>query len=96
MSLCPPPTSEWSPANQSCSLSRELSATVQIVGLKALEPGPEGFLRQLGGGQRVLDDVEPDLSPSRYPEKVYFWKRLSQSIDAMRKVAMYRRLRRSA
>ena len=46
--------------------------------------------------ERVLSDVEPDLSRSRYPEKVYFWKRLSQNVDAKRKVAMYRRLRRSA
>lgn len=46
--------------------------------------------------ERVLDSVEPDMSPSRYPERVYFWKRLSQNIDARRKVAMYQRLRRSA
>ena len=46
--------------------------------------------------EKVLTGVEPDMSPSRYPEKVYFWKRLSQNIDAMRKVAKYRRLRRSA
>ncbi len=45
--------------------------------------------------EKVLEGVDPDLSPSRYPEKVYFWKRLSQNIDAKRKVAMYRRLRRS-
>lgn len=45
--------------------------------------------------EKVLDGVEPDLSKSRYPEKVHFWKRLSQNIDAKRKVAMYRRLRRS-
>ena len=49
-----------------------------------------------GDWERVLDDVEPDRSRSRYPEKVYFWKRLSQNIDARRKIAMYRRLRRSA
>ncbi len=46
--------------------------------------------------EKVLEGVEPDMSRSRYPEKVYFWKRLSQNIDAKRKVAMYRRLRRSA
>ena len=45
--------------------------------------------------EKVLDGVEPDLSKGRYPEKVHFWKRLSQNIDAKRKVAMYRRLRRS-
>lgn len=46
--------------------------------------------------ERVLDSVEPDLSRSRYPEKVYFWSRISQHINALRKVAMYRRKRRSA
>ena len=49
-----------------------------------------------GDWEKVLEGVEPDMSRSRYPEKVYFWKRLSQNIDAKRKVAMYRRLRRSA
>ena len=46
--------------------------------------------------ERVLEDVEPDLSRSRYPEKLYFWSRVSQYLDALRKVAMYRRRRRSA
>jgi len=46
--------------------------------------------------ERVLDDVEPDFSRSRYPEKVYFLSRISQRINALRKVAMYRRKRRSA
>ena len=46
--------------------------------------------------EKVLAGVEPDMSRSRYPEKVYFWRRLSQNIDALRKVAKYRRLRRSA
>ena len=49
-----------------------------------------------GEWERVLDSVEPDLSRSRYPEKVYFWARISQYINALRKVAMYRRNRRSA
>ena len=49
-----------------------------------------------GDWERVLVDVKPDMSRGRYPEKVYFWKRLSQNIDAKRKIAMYRRLRRSA
>jgi len=49
-----------------------------------------------GDWEKVLEGVEPDMSPSRYPEKVYFWSRLSQNINALRKVAMYRRLRRSA
>ena len=46
--------------------------------------------------EHVLDDVEPDFSRSRYPEKVYFWSRISQRINALRKVAKYRRTRRSA
>ena len=44
----------------------------------------------------VLDSVEPDFSRSRYPEKVYFWSRISQHINALRKVAMYKRKRQSA
>jgi hypothetical protein len=46
--------------------------------------------------EQVLADVEPDFSRSRYPEKVYFWSRISQRINALRKVAKYRRMRRSA
>lgn len=46
--------------------------------------------------EQVLDAVEPDFSRSRYPEKVYFWSRISQYINALRKVAMYRRKRKSA
>jgi len=45
--------------------------------------------------EQVLEAVKPDFSRSRYPEKVYFWSRLSQRLNALRKVAMYRRLRRS-
>lgn len=46
--------------------------------------------------ERLLDDVEPDFSRSLYPEKVYFWSRISQRINALRKVASYRRKRRAA
>jgi hypothetical protein len=46
--------------------------------------------------EQVLDGVEPDFSRSRYPEKVYFWSRMSQRINAWRKVTKYRRRRRSA
>lgn len=46
--------------------------------------------------EQALDGVEPDFSRSRYPEKVYFWSRISQRINALRKVAQYRRKRRSA
>jgi len=46
--------------------------------------------------ERVLESVEPDLSRSLYPEKLYFWSRISQYFNALRKVAMYRRKRRSA
>ena len=43
--------------------------------------------------EAMLDSVEPDYSRSRYPEKVYFWSRISQYINAFRKVANYRRKR---
>ena len=46
--------------------------------------------------EQVLNGVEPDFSRSRYPEKVYFWSRISQRINALRKVRNYRRMRRSA
>jgi hypothetical protein len=46
--------------------------------------------------EQVLEGVEPDLSRSLYPEKLYFWSRISQYINALRKVAKYRRLRRTA
>jgi len=45
--------------------------------------------------EQVLEAVKPDFSKSRYPEKLYFWSRISQRLNALRKVAMYRRLRRS-
>ena len=45
--------------------------------------------------EAVLADVTPDFSRSRYPENVYFWSRISQRINALRKVANYRRMRRS-
>lgn len=45
--------------------------------------------------EQLLDGVAPDFSKSRYPEKVYIWSRISQRINALRKVAKYRRLRRS-
>jgi hypothetical protein len=37
-----------------------------------------------------LDDIEADYSRSRYPERVYFWKRIGQKIDAYRKISSYR------
>lgn len=46
--------------------------------------------------EQVLAGVQPDFSRSRYPENVYFWSRISKRLDAMRKVATYRRMRRSA
>lgn len=46
--------------------------------------------------EQVLESVKPDFSRSRYPEKLYFWSRISQYLNALRKIAMYRRLRRSA
>jgi len=46
--------------------------------------------------ERVLDEVEPDFSRSRYPEKVPAALRWTRRLDAARKVASYRRARRSA
>lgn len=45
--------------------------------------------------ENVLATVEADFSRSRYPDKVFFWSRISQYINAQRKIAMYRRKRRS-
>jgi hypothetical protein len=46
--------------------------------------------------EQVLEGVEPDLSRSLYPEKLYFWSRISQYINALRKIAKYRRLSKTA
>lgn len=43
--------------------------------------------------EQMLEGVEPDFSRSRYPDKVYPWSRISQRINALRKVAQYRRNR---
>jgi len=45
--------------------------------------------------ENVLATVEADFSRSRYRDKVFFWSRISQHINAQRKIAMYRRRRRS-
>lgn len=44
--------------------------------------------------ERALDDVAPDFSRSRYPEKVPAVLRWARQLDATRKVASYRRARR--
>jgi len=44
--------------------------------------------------EQILDTVEPDLSKSHYPEKLYFWSRISQKLDGLRKAAVYRRKRK--
>jgi hypothetical protein len=49
-----------------------------------------------GDWEKVLEDVEPDTTRSLYPEKLYIWKRISQTLDARRKVAKYRRMRRTS
>ena len=46
--------------------------------------------------EQILGAADADYSKSRYPEKVAFWRRLSQRIDAMRKVSQYRRLRKAS
>lgn len=43
--------------------------------------------------ESVLETAEPDFSKSRYPEKKYFWSKISQRINALRKVALYKRKR---
>jgi len=44
--------------------------------------------------EEALDGVEPDLTRSLYPEKLYIWFRISQYLNGLRKVAKYRRLRK--
>jgi hypothetical protein len=44
--------------------------------------------------ESVLADAEPDFTRSLYPEKLYFWSRISQYLNGLRKIAKYRRLRR--
>lgn len=46
--------------------------------------------------EHILDPVVADRSRSHYPEKVYVWRRLSNCINALRKVAVYRHKRRAA
>ena len=46
--------------------------------------------------EKVLDDAEADTTRSLYPEKLYLWRRISQTLDARRKVARYRRMRRKS
>ena len=46
--------------------------------------------------EKVLEDIEPDTTRSLYPEKLYLWRRISQALDARRKVAKYRRMRRKS
>lgn len=45
--------------------------------------------------EKALEDIEPDLARSRYPEKLYIWSRISQYLNGLRKVAKYRRLRKN-
>lgn len=47
------------------------------------------------GWEKILDDVEPDRSSSRYPEQLYWPRRLLRDIDARRKLRAYFRMRRS-
>ena len=43
--------------------------------------------------ENVLQGISPDKTRSLYPEKLSSWRRISQSLDARRKVAKYRRNR---
>lgn len=47
-----------------------------------------------GEWEVILDGVVADDSRSFYPETLYFWSRISQYINALRKVASYRRNRK--
>ena len=46
-----------------------------------------------GRWEDVLADVEPDMTRSRYPERVYWPRRFASYVDGLRKVASYRRKR---
>ncbi len=46
--------------------------------------------------EQVLASVDADHGRSLYPEKLYFWSRISQYINALRKIAQYRRVRAGA
>ena len=49
-----------------------------------------------GDWEKALEDVEPDTTRSLYPEKLHICRRISQTLDARRKVARYRRMRRTS
>jgi len=49
-----------------------------------------------GEWEKVLEDAEPDFTRSLYPEKLYIWSRVSQYLNGIRKIAKYRRLRRTS
>jgi hypothetical protein len=46
--------------------------------------------------EQVLEGAEPDFTRSLYPEKLYWWSRISQFLNGLRKVASYRRLRQAS
>lgn len=46
--------------------------------------------------ETVLDGVLADKSGSLYPEKTHLWLKISQRVNALRKIAIYRRKRRLA
>ena len=45
--------------------------------------------------EQLLESVDADLSRSHYPEKVYFWSRISEYFRVSRRVAAYRQECRS-
>lgn len=49
-----------------------------------------------GDWEQLLEGVQPDETRSLYPEKLYLWRRISQTLDARRKAAKYRRMRRKS
>ena len=46
--------------------------------------------------ENCLESVTPDVARSRYPERVYWPRRVARYLDGIRKVRSYRRKRRSA
>ncbi len=44
--------------------------------------------------EKTLENIQPDINPSLYPEKLSFGKRILQAVDSYRKIAKYRRNRK--
>jgi len=83
------------------SIGRWKDNLPRIRGQQELHGSLTPLLVELGyeadaGWERILDGVEPDRSRSRYPEHVYWPRRVARWLDGKRKVSSYRRMRRRA